>query len=404
MTLGADTIAAESPTSDAPAPPKSVSDPTLRQHWRRYRLTAAVVLFLIAVAVVVSVAGSPSNQGDLDPRSYESSGTHALATLLADRGVHVDTETTAASAQAHARAGSTLVVVNPDRLGEADLATIADTAADLLVVGAAPLDVGGLDLGVEPGGQGFGTQTVAPECELPAASTAGTIRIGTSGGAYAYRIPSGGQGCYPIVDGAALVSFENGGRRVTLLGDAAMLTNDQLAKEGNAALALGLLDANPEVVWLAPEQLGATDGTAHATVTSLLPGRLKWAVLQLAIAVGVVALWRGRRLGRLVPEALPVVVRQAETVVGRGRLYRRSRSLHRAAEALRTGSRDRLARRLGFGPAVGADALSDAISRRVGKPAHEIADVLYGPTPSDDRELVALAQRLSKLEQEVRTS
>jgi len=135
--------------------------------------------------------------------------------------------------------------------------------------------------------------------------------------------------------------------------------------------------------------------------------RLKWAVLQLVIAVGVIAIWRGRRMGRLVVEALPVVVRQAETVAGRARLYRRARSFDTAAEALRSGTRDRLARRLGFSAGVSHDALVDAITARLHdagsgrRDAGRVNALLYGPTPADDHALVELAQQLTALEQEV---
>jgi hypothetical protein len=174
-----------------------------------------------------------------------------------------------------------------------------------------------------------------------------------------------------------------------------------LDDDGNAALGLGLLSTNPDVVWLAPPLIGPSTSTGQATLTSLLPDRLKWAALQLAIAVVVIAFWRGRRLGRLVPESLPVVVRQAETVLGRARLYRRARALGRASDSLRSGARDRLARRLGFGAAVARDALTDAVSNRVARPAPEVAALLYGAAPADDHELVLLAQQLAALEREV---
>ena len=118
-------------------------------------------------------------------------------------------------------------------------------------------------------------------------------------------------------------------------------------------------------------------------------------------------------MGRLVPEALPVVVRQAETVVGRARLYRRARSYDRAAEALRSGARDRLARRLGFAPGSDHDALVDAIALRLratggrdasnvnARGASSVNALLYGPTPADDHALVELARQLTALEQEV---
>jgi hypothetical protein len=140
-------------------------------------------------------------------------------------------------------------------------------------------------------------------------------------------------------------------------------------------------------------------------LTDLLPDRLKWAALQLAIAVLLLALWRGRRLGRLVPEALPVVVRQAEAVVGKARLYRRAQARDRAADALRTSTRSTLSARLGLLPGVATSSaraeLLDVVAARVGRHARELEALLYGSAPADDRDLVSLAQRLADLEREV---
>lgn len=409
----------ESADHDTKAPAGSAADPTIRQRWRRYRVIAALVVVVVAVAVLSAMIQVKGHAGDLDPRSYDPSGAHALAALLDRRGVRVDTVTTADGAVARAAAGATLVVVNPDRLADSQLAALAATQADLVVVGAGPLELGALDLGVRPGGLGFDGGARDPQCTLPAAVTAGEIETASIG----YQTPDGGVGCYPVGDGYGLVAFTENGRRVGMLGDGSVLTNAELAKQGDAALGLGLLDAHPVVVWLAPPLLAATSDTSGQTsLTGLLPSRLKWAVLQLVVAVGVLALWRGRRMGRLVPEALPVVVRQAETVVGRARLYRRARSYDRAAEALRSGARDRLVRRLGFAPGVTPEALVEAIAARLrtagrvdadadadaGMPtaraASSVSALLYGPTPADDRALVDLARQLSALEQEVLTS
>lgn len=389
----------EAPTS----PASTSSDLSVRQRWRRYRVIVGVAAFGVIAAIVVGVLSSGANNGDLDPRSFRPNGTHALAALLGQRGVAVDTETSVASAVSLSGAGTTLVVSHPDRLDDAALSRVAASSADLVVLEAGPLELGGLKLGVVPGGDAsdLPTASVNPACSLLAAADAGSVGVGH----YAYRVPDGGVGCYPLVDGYAVVTFKQNGRQVTMLGDATPLTNDKLADDGNAALAVNLLSARPRLVWLAPAVVRSTDSTRQATLTSLLPDRLKWAALQLAIAVALLAIWRARRLGRLVPEAVPVVVRQAETVVGRARLYRRAQSRGRAADALRASTRATLAARLGV-PASGSAssvkaALVDVIATRKARDAREVESLLYGSAPADDGELVWLAQRLAALEREV---
>jgi hypothetical protein len=88
-------------------------------------------------------------------------------------------------------------------------------------------------------------------------------------------------------------------------------------------------------------------------------------------------------------------------VVGRARLYQRSKARGTAAEALRAGTRDRVSRRLGFGVHPSQPALIDAVATRAGRPAGDVAQLLYGATPADDHGLIALAHALSALEQEV---
>ena len=73
-----------------------------------------------------------------------------------------------------------------------------------------------------------------------------------------------------------------------------------------------------------------------------------------------------RRLGRLVREPLPVVVRAVETTERRGRLYRRAGDRARAAAVLRLAPADRLARRLAVRRGAGP---SPSSTRRRGRPA-----------------------------------
>ena len=372
------------------------ADPTIRQRWRRIRVLIGAGIVLVLGAIVVAL-GSGKAGKPLDPQSYTPSGTHALSVLLGQRGVHVLRETDAATAEEVAVPGMTLVVVSPQLLSSDELTIIGSSRADLVVVGAGLDEIQGLGLplATQPDDGG---KLRPPSCSLKAATVAGSAQL-TGGG---YTVPSGGQGCYPDGgDGFALVTFATSGHQVTLLSDGTPLMNSSLGNDGNAALALGLLDTHADVVWLVPPQIAPVSSSGNASVESLLPSRLKLAFLQLVIAVIIIAIWRGRRLGRLVPEDLPVVVRQSETVRGRSRLYRRSHSLNTAADALRDGTRDRLGHRLGLGPRPQPGALVQAVAARVGQPAAQVEALLYGSTPADDLTLVTLAQALTALEQEV---
>jgi hypothetical protein len=115
------------------------------------------------------------------------------------------------------------------------------------------------------------------------------------------------------------------------------------------------------------------------------------------------AWWRGRRLGPLAVEPLPVAVRAIETTHGRGRLYRRSGDRAHAAQALRQAGRTSAEHHLRL-PASGTDVLVREVARRTGRAEHDVARLLaeQAPAPRSDDELTRLASDLAQLDREVR--
>jgi hypothetical protein len=184
-----------------------------------------------------------------------------------------------------------------------------------------------------------------PACDFPPAARAGSADVGGS----TYD-PEGTQaiGCYGVRGDASLLVLPE--ERAVVLGTGTPLTNDRLDDEGNAALVLGILGGAEQVLWLVPDPGREVPSGEQRPLSELMPSWLLVGLLQLAVAVVLLALWRARRLGRVVEEPLPVVVRAAEAVEGRGRLYRAAGARGPAAEALRSGVRERAAARLGLPP------------------------------------------------------
>jgi hypothetical protein len=115
--------------------------------------------------------------------------------------------------------------------------------------------------------------------------------------------------------------------------------------------------------------------------------------------VGVlVAVWRARRLGAVVAEPLPVVVRAAELVEGHGRLYARAGARDRAAASLRGAAINRLGRRLGLPRGASPQHVAEAVAPFAGGSAADVAALLAGPPPADDAALGRLARELDTLE------
>jgi hypothetical protein len=371
--------------------------PTPGVLWRRTRgpVVAVAVVLLGALALAILAGGRGS--GRLDPRSPEPSGSRAVAEVLGDQGVEVVLVTTTAGVRGSAAAGDTVLVVDPALLADEQVDAVRATGADLVVVApAAPERF----VATVTAGPGSAPGLRQPGCHLGAARRAGAADVGGQG----FEVASGTDAlrCYARDGRPSLVRVPDGGRTVTLVGSATALTNAGLGDEGNAALALGLLGENPRLVWYLPSLADVPAGAQQTSFYSLVPGGVWWALVQLTVAVVLVALWRARRLGPVVAEPLPVVVRASETVEGRARLYRWAGARDTAAEALRAAVRSRTVPALGLPARSAPGAVVDAVAGRTRRPAPDVAALLYGSAPADDAALVRLADDLDALEREVR--
>jgi hypothetical protein len=205
--------------------------------------------------------------------------------------------------------------------------------------------------------------------------------------------------CYPIAGGSGLLVVARADHVVAVVGSSRVWTNGRLGDNGDAALALGILSTQPTVQWILPRPPSQTPADRqHKSLVKLLPDRLLWALLQLLVAVLLVALWRGRRLGPVVGEPLPVVVPSAETVRGRARLLRAARARGAAAAELRTAAVRRIEAVLGLGHDAPPSAVIEGVGEYTGRPSGEINALLFGPDPHDDASLVTLANALDDLE------
>jgi hypothetical protein len=390
--MSAPTAASDRPAGAAPS---TVSGPSTPALWRRYRLVLLVVLLVLLVAVVMGVALSRGAQARLDPRSVDAEGGRALATLLADRGVRVDRITD--PTMLAAGLGSTTAVLVPILgLLDANAArALGETSRGSVVLVNPPGDLLDAVTADIRSSSIVSIRVRSARCDEAAAVAAGDVLIG--GRTYESDV---GTLCYGGDGDAApmVVGTTRGGARLVVLGTGAMLTNDRLDEDGNAALGLNLLGGDGsanELRWLVPAPGTASDGES---ASSILPDWVLPAALQLLLAGLLVALWRGRRLGPPVVEPLPVVVRAAEAVEGRSRLYRRAQARDRAAEALRSGALARMVPRLGIDSSgrgePSREAVVAAVTSRSGRSDAAVHAVLFGPAPTDDAGLVALADSL----------
>jgi hypothetical protein len=367
---------------------------------RRWRLPVVLGLAVLAAgAVIALLQPSPSNY--LDPNDTGPSGGHALADLLAARGQRViRTQAPETGSAATTSTGDLELITSPDDLTSAQLAAAGRFAGDILLVGPTPAALGTIAPAVAATGEDPSVSVLAPLCNDESANLAGNAY---AGGVVLSSGDPADETCYPADGGYFMVGYSGGGRRtIDVLGSGAPLTNQYLGDDGDAALALNLLRQARTIIWVVPSPAaaGQTSATGQRSFTSLVPWPVYLIVIQLAVAVVLAAAWRARRLGPLVAERLPVVVRASETVEGHGRLYQARRARDRAASELRQAARARISRLSGGSGETNAAA----VAARTGDAPQDVTALLYGPAPRTDAQLVTLADDLDILERKVRQS
>ncbi|WP_375488233.1 DUF4350 domain-containing protein [uncultured Mycobacterium sp.] len=359
---------------------------------RSWRWVALALAALAAIAALGAYLTAPRPGGVMDPASTGRHGAHALVALLRENGLEVVIAGSVADVERAARPDSLLLFAQTQHLvDDALLDRLARAPGDLLVAEPTSRARAALTPGLRIGG--VSTLDHEPNCALREANRAGTVQFGPSNIYTADQLLTS---CY---DGV-LVRYRDGTRTVTVVGNTSFMTNGDLLRAGNAALAMNLAGERPRIVWYAPQHIEG-ERSSSATILDAIPGKVDWIVWQLTVVVILLALWQGRRLGPVVVEDLPVVVRASETVEGRGRLYRSRRARDRAAEALRTATLQRLLPRIGLAVNAPAAAVVTAITERSAASPESVQHILFGPPPATDTDLVHLAQALDDIERQV---
>ena len=366
-----------------------------RSTWERHRATLLIAGGVLAALLVVVWLGTPGNRTSarLDPDNPGPDGARALGSVLADQGVSVEVVRDADALEAApVDAATTVLVTSSEQLGDSTARRLLDHASPGLLVVAEPgigvveaLGVSALPAGVSPSGD------VDAACDEPALRDL-DISIETG---QAFEAA----GCFPTEEGRLLARPTES---LALLGAGDILANDHVLRADNAAAALRLLGERPRLVWYVPTYADLV-GDDGVSLRSLLPPWLLPSAWLVGLSVVALMLWRGRRLGPLATEPLPVVVKAVETTQSRGRLYRRTGDRGHAAAALRAASRRSAEAALRLPPGD-LTVLVPAVAGLTGRPAEELRRLLDddAPPPASDTDLIHLAAELAALDREVR--
>lgn len=361
-----------------------------------------VALGLVVVLTVLAVwaAGRDSAVGEHErsPDDPSPAGAMAVAEVLRDQGVEVTVTRSFWETQSAVGSGTDVTLLVDDDwwvlTPEAHEQVLTFTRDLVLVLPSdEALSVFTPDLAYG----GFAGGTAEADCALPAAERAERI---TSDGD-SYLAPDDAVRCFPGADDAySVVRVERGARQITVLGAGEILRNAAVTDAGNAALALGLLGENPRLVWYQPD----IDDYSFEPEGTLASRQADWylPLVVLLLLVGVAAaLWRGRRMGPVVVENLPVEVRSSETMEGRARLYERGGARDHALDTLRTATVARLARTLGLPRTAAYDEVLTTCAAITGRDTAGLDALLRTAGAVDDRAFVHLSDELLRLEHEL---
>ena len=376
--------------------------------WGRHRavlLIASAVLVAIGALSVLTARSSPHG-GDLDPQNPAPEGAQAVARVLTAQGVDVAVVRRIAQLQrTPVNADTTVLVTSPRNLTRSatlNLEARARNAGSVVLADPGAAVVAALELPVRvvaagpPGSTGGSTGAGCTDpllsglrLDVPASSVyRGRGRSVTS------CFPAGG-----AAPGSRVLRVDRL-PATYVIGAVGLFTNDRVDRADNAAAALRLLGQHDRLVWYVPDLHDVAPGDTDS-LAAQLPGGLVPALWLLAASVLATMLWRGRRLGALVVEPLPVAVKAVESTRGRGRLYRRVSDRPHAAAMLRDATARRLAVRLRLPAATDVERLAAAVGEATGTRPEDVVGLLVTRPVEDDRALTRLAADLTALEEEV---
>jgi hypothetical protein len=382
----------------------TITTPTVRGATRRWAfwIVAAVIMLMIAVGTVLFTGASGIAGDPLSATNAAPAGSKALAEVLRQQGVTVTATSSLAATEAAITdpADTTLFLFDPNgRLDPQQYDRVKDLAAGTVLMSPGFQALAAL----APGVAQAGTVPDAPltaDCAVPAVTRAESV----SGGGSGYRITAAERatGCLGSKGGVfSLVRLADGARSVTVLGTQDAFSNEHISERGNAALALGVLGEHTHLVWYLP---GVSDIAGGPTLAELTPQWVPGVMILLLLVFLAAAFWRGRRLGPLVVENLPVVVRASETMEGRARLYQKSSARLHALDALRIGAVQRLATQCGLSRLAEVDEVVAAVAALTDTDRIRVRDLLVDAVPATDRDLVRLSDDLLELERAVRAA
>lgn len=378
-----------------------VTTATVRQASRKvlYWVLAMAVVLVLGVFTLFINGVDQSNTQSLSPTSPGPQGARALAEVLSQHGVSVTSAVSMSQVRDAGTEPSATTIFVVDEFGYLSFDAFQELrglSTNLIVMAPSYDQLEAVAPAVALAGQVFGT--VKADCDFVPATRAESIQ----GEGIGFRVIDPGADTLTCFDSGddvhSLVRVRYGESAVTVVGTLNAFSNEFVAREGNAAFALGLLGSTPNLVWLVPTIAEAESANGEASIAELTPVWVSTVMTILVFTAIAAAFWRGRRFGPLVAEALPVVVRASETMHGRARLYQKSSDYLHTLDALRVGTIDRLGTLCGLPSNATVDEVIRAVAAATGQHPQALAELLRDARPRSEAQLIRLSDELLNIE------
>ncbi|MDQ3954524.1 MAG: DUF4350 domain-containing protein [Actinomycetota bacterium] len=359
-----------------------------RVQWAIFGVAVLVGLNLLALLLEALYGGEARGRPSSSYATVKQ-GTAAWARLL-ERFDHPVERLREPPSEADVSAGSTLVVLGPNQVADADVRSLRDFVDDggRLVIGGRGAQPWLAELvDSPPVWTAEGETTAGPLAD--AAEVEGISTVSTSGfGSWAEEGDA-----EPLLGGDLVVAavMNSGAGRIIFVADPSLVDNDHLARVDNAAFALAVAGEDDGPVVFAE----TFHGYGERSGWGLLPTRAKWVFGGLTLGGLLWILARSRRLGppeQTIPRRPPARLAYVEAVAsGMARSKQRGEALEPLYERAVA-----IMERRGLVSDRGVDSLL-AAARASGLDEEQARALIQGPTDDDDVLNVGTAfARLSK--------
>lgn len=377
------------------SPSAPTATPRISEALHQSRWIVGGFVLLVISSLIFGLLSRPTDTNPLSPNNPGPRGAMALAQVLQQKGVNVRNIYTTRDV-AQLGEDDLLVVTGVADLTDKHISSLMKSPrTNLLFLGTFAQTNR-----LEPYAVAVGESTpdgVAPRCKLPAAFEAGPLH-GSRGSLKPLRTPEAA--CYQVApEKYAYLQFQRpGGLRVSFLADAAAAENREITQNSQAAFLLNLMLPAKNVGWIVGSTFQLPSGhDAGSGTADVIPPAMTRALILFFVALLVLALAKGRRLGRVITEVVPVVVHGAETVYGRARMYRIHGAFETAARHARGFTARRLGERLHLARGISAEQLCERVAELTGMPESRVHEALAGFPPRTGAELVNLLKNLNSL-------